>query len=164
MSEAPTPQIPTATPDQVVAPHAAIVDRVIRVSAVVLRDRAGRVLNVRKHGTQAFMLPGGKPEPGESAAHCAAREVAEELAIELQPATLSLLGVFRTAAANEPGFALEATVFTHEFVEAALGAAPLAEIAEVAWLDPADPGAGLAPHIAVAPLNTEFVFPALLSA
>lgn len=130
----------------------------------MLRDRAGHVLNVRKRGTQAFMLPGGKPEQGESAADCAAREVAEELAIGLDPAALSLLGVFRTAAANEPGFALEATVFIHDFVEAALEASPLAEIAEIAWLNPADPHAGLAPDVAVAPLNTEFVFPALLSA
>lgn len=151
-------------PDQGVAPHTAIADRVIRVSAVVLRDREGRVLNVRKRDTHAFMLPGGKPEPGESAADCAAREVKEELAIELSPAALTLLGVFCTVAANEAGYALEATVFTHDFVEAALGAAPLAEIEEVAWLDPAAPRAGLEPHIAVAPLNTEFVFPVLRSA
>lgn len=158
MSVAPRPLPPTATPDQVVAPHAAIADRLIRVSAVVLRDREGRVLNVRKRGTHAFMLPGGKPEPGESAAACAVRELEEELAISLRPETLSLLGVFRTAAANEPGFSLEATVFTHDFVEAALGAVPRAEIEAVAWLDPAQPHAGLAP------LNTEFVFPALLAA
>lgn len=157
------PHSPAATPDQAVEPHSAIADQVIRVSAVVLRDREGRVLNVRKRGTHAFMLPGGKPEPGESAAACAAREVAEELAIALDPASLTLLGVFRTAAANEPGFALEATVFAHDFVAAALSAAPLAEIEEVAWLDPARPREGLAPHIAVAPLNIEFVFPALRS-
>lgn len=150
-------------PDQAVAPHAAIADRVIRVSAVVLRDRSGHVLNVRKRGTRSFMLPGGKPEPGESAAECAAREVLEELDIALAPAALTLLGVFHTAAANEPGFALEATVFTHDFVEEALQAAPLAEIDEVVWLDPEHPRAGLDPHVAIAPLNIEFVFPALRS-
>lgn len=144
-------------PDQAapVTPHAAITDRVIRVSAVVLRDHEGRVLNVRKRGTHAFMLPGGKPEAGEAAAACAAREVAEELGISLDPRELTLLGVFRTAAANEPGFALEATVFTHGFVEQALSAAPRAEIECVEWIDPELARGDLAP------LNTEFVFPAL---
>ena len=123
----------------------------------MLRDREGRVLNVRKRGTRAFMLPGGKPEPGEAAAVCAAREVSEELGIALAVPELSLLGVFRTAAANEPGYSLEATVFTHDFVEAALEAAPRAEIEQVEWIDPASPRNDLAP------LNTEFVFPALTS-
>lgn len=135
--------------------HTAQPDQVIRVSAVVLRDRAGRVLNVRKRGTNAFMLPGGKPEPGETAAACAAREVAEELGLTLRAADLSLLGTFRTAAANEPGCALEATVFTHDFVAAALEAAPRAEIESVEWIDPAIERADLAP------LNTQCVFPAL---
>lgn len=138
--------------------HPAITGQVIRVSAVVLRDRDGRVLNVRKRGTHAFMLPGGKPDLGEAADACAAREVAEELGITVALADLTLLGVFRTAAANEPGFALEATVFTHDFVEAALDAAPRAEIEQVEWIHPSELRDDLAP------LNTEFVFPALISA
>lgn len=115
------------------------------------------MLNVRKRGTVAFMLPGGKPEAGESAAACAAREVDEELGISLDTRALTLLGVFRTQAANEPGFALEATVFTHGFVAEALAAAPRAEIEQVEWIDPGQSRDDLAP------LNTEFVFPALLA-
>lgn len=144
-------------PDQLIASHSAITDRVIRVSAVVLRDRVGRVLNVRKRGTKAFMLPGGKPEPGESASACAVREVSEELGISLNPHELALLGVFHTSAANEPGFSLEATVYTHGLVEDAFAAAPRAEIVQVEWIDPAQSRDDLAP------LNTEFVFPALLT-
>ncbi|MBP1327220.1 8-oxo-dGTP pyrophosphatase MutT (NUDIX family) [Leucobacter exalbidus] len=137
--------------------HSAIVDRVIHVSAVVLRDRDGRVLNVRKRGTHMFMLPGGKPEPGEDAAMTAAREVEEELGFTLELSALSLLGRFRTAAANEPGYALEATVYTYPFFAESLSAAPQAEIAQLEWIDP------VLPRTDLAPLNTEFVFPALLN-
>ena len=53
----------------------------IRVAAVVFRDGEGRVLTVRKRGTERFMLPGGKPEAGEEFIDTAAREVDEELGL-----------------------------------------------------------------------------------
>jgi 8-oxo-dGTP pyrophosphatase MutT (NUDIX family) len=106
----------------------------IRVSAVVLRDDAGRVLTVRKRGTARFMLPGGKPEAGETAAETAVREAREELGVQLDPSLLTPLGVFHSAAANEPGHLLESAVFTHPPV---VIAGPAAEIAELRWLDPA---------------------------
>ncbi|GAA4154508.1 NUDIX domain-containing protein [Gryllotalpicola daejeonensis] len=103
------------------------------MSAVVLCDAAGRVLTVRKRGTSRFMLPGGKPEAGESAAETALREAREELGVALDPAQLELLGVFHSAAANEPDHRLESTVFTHPPVKIT---GPAAEIAELRWLDP----------------------------
>lgn len=114
--------------------HPAIRDRVIRVSAVVLRNAAGEVLTVRKRNTSRFMLPGGKPDPGETPAETAVRECAEELGAELDLSSLRLVGVFDAEAANEPGYRLEGTVYEHPLVEVA-GAA--AEIAETRWLDPA---------------------------
>jgi 8-oxo-dGTP diphosphatase len=130
-------------------------ERLIRVSAVVIRDDAGRVLTVRKRGTVRFMLPGGKPEAGETAAETALREAEEELGARLDPALLQPLGVFHSAAANEPDHRLESTVFTHPLV-AIVGAA--AEIVELRWLDPVaelpdDP----------APMLREHVLPALSS-
>lgn len=109
-------------------------EKLIRVSAVVIRDAAGRVLTARKRNTARFMLPGGKPEAGESAAETALREAHEELGVELSPALLRPLGAFRSAAANEPGYELESAVFTHPFVEIT---GPAAEIEELRWLDPA---------------------------
>lgn len=37
---------------------------VFRIAAACLLDAQGRLLLVRKRGTRAFMLPGGKHEPG----------------------------------------------------------------------------------------------------
>ena len=106
------------------------------VSAVVLRDGRGRIVTVRKAGTGRFMLPGGKPEPGESAARAAIRECAEELGLELNPDHLTVLGVFTADAANEPGLTLEGSVFEHPLPGEPRAAA---EIAELRWLDPALP-------------------------
>ena len=116
-------------------------DDAIVVSAVELRDAEGSVLTVRKRGTTSFMHPGGKPEPGESAAACAVREVAEELGLELDPVSLELVAVHHTDAANEPGRALVATLFRHPHLSSLRRpqVVPAAEIEQVRWLDPTRP-------------------------
>lgn len=106
----------------------------IRVSAVVLRDPAGRVLTVRKRGTHRFMLVGGKHEPGESPEQTAVREAAEEVGAVLDVTRLERLGRFTAAAANEEGRTVESVVFTHPRVP--VGEPPDSEIAEQRWLDP----------------------------
>jgi len=111
--------------------------RVISVSAVALTRADGAVVTVRKAGTDRFMLPGGKWEPGESPVECAVREIGEELGVTITPELLTPLGRFDTATANEPGFRLVSEVFVAEtdgHVE------PLAEIAEARWVTPAEWG------------------------
>lgn len=120
-----------------------------------MRDAAGRVLTVRKHGTRVFMLPGGKPELGETADATAAREFTEELGVVMSAAHLRFLGEFRAPAANEAGFDVVAAVFEHPFVS---GVRVSAEIDELAWVDPGHP------HVPMAPLNTDCVFPLLSGA
>lgn len=126
---------------------------VIRVSAVVFRDANGAVLTVRKQGAQRFMLPGGKPEPGESARQTAVRECAEEIGVRVDADELTDLGEMRAEAANEPGCTVSAAVFTSAQV---VSPVPDAEIAEVRWVDPAAPG-----DTALAPLLRDHIFPAL---
>ncbi|GAB3622603.1 NUDIX domain-containing protein [Mariniluteicoccus endophyticus] len=109
---------------------------VIRVSAVVITDAAGRVLTVRKRGTARFMLPGGKPEPGESPAECLVREIAEEVGLTVAYADLTHLGRFSEAAANEPGMVVEGEVFIHRPPIDPAAVAVASEIAELRWLDP----------------------------
>lgn len=126
------------------------------VSAVVLRDPHGRILTVRKRGTSRFMLPGGKREAGESPARTAIRECAEELGLSLQPGDLTDLGTYTAAAANEPGFLVEGSVFEHPLRGEPLASA---EIAELRWLDPHGPLPS-----DLAPLLEHHVLPALATA
>ncbi|MEP9394183.1 NUDIX domain-containing protein [Gordonia sp. VNQ95] len=119
-------------------------DQVIVVSAVVLRDAAGALLTVRKAGSTLFMLPGGKPEPGETPRQTAVRECGEEIGVWLDAEELTALGEFTAAAANEAGYAVRASLFSHPAIP---DAEPGAEIAEVRWLtvDPVDRETPLAP-------------------
>lgn len=125
----------------------------IIVSAVCVYDAAGRLLTVRKRGTDKFMHPGGKPEPGESAVQAAARELQEEVGIVVDPRELELMGVWLARAANEAATEIQATVFRAPGV---WEAHPSAEIAEIRWLDlsaelPDD----------LAPLLTDHILPEL---
>lgn len=116
----------------------------IFVSAAVITDAAGRVLVVRKHGTSVFMQPGGKPEPGESAAEALARELHEEVGLVVAPGALEPLGTFESAAANEPGHRVVAEAFRTTAEPGDLAAR--AEIAELRWIVPDDvAGMQLAP-------------------
>ena len=86
-------------------------DRIIRIAAAVLLDAEGRMLVVRKSGTDAFMQPGGKLEPGESAAECLVRELDEELALAIPVEELVHLGRFAADAANEAGWRVDCDVY-----------------------------------------------------
>jgi 8-oxo-dGTP pyrophosphatase MutT (NUDIX family) len=107
---------------------------VIRIAAAVIVGADGRILLVRKRGTRAFMLAGGKIDAGETALEALRREIDEELgcgvAGDARP-----LGRFSAPAAFEPGQIVEAELFA----VALDGEIRLAaEIEEVAWHDPAD--------------------------
>jgi len=131
----------------------------IVVSAVCVFDDAGRLLTVRKRGTDKFMHPGGKPEPGETAAQAASRELEEEVGISVAPGDLVPFGSWLADAANEAATQIEATVFTAPTLINAPGswtAHPSAEIAEIRWLDLS----GELPDD-LAPLLTDHVLPLL---
>jgi 8-oxo-dGTP diphosphatase len=122
---------------------------VIRIAAAVVLDADGRTLVVRKRGTAAFMQPGGKIMPGESAVEALHREVAEELGVEVASSSVRALGHHVADAANEPGHTVDAELFA-----VTLSGEPRAsaEIEEIAWVDPANPG-----DIDLAPLTEDAV-------
>ena len=108
---------------------------IIATAWICLRDR--RVLVVRPHYTDAFYLPGGKPEPGETYAEAAAREVREEVGLVLNPADLTLYTEIVAPAHNRPpGTRVRLICFTGGAFTGAPAAA--AEIGEIAWFTPAD--------------------------
>lgn len=139
--------------------HSAIdaAHKIVHVSAVVIRDRAGRVLTVRKTDSSGFMMPGGKPDTGETPVQTAVREVTEELGFTPDPARMVYLGAFDAAALNENGFVVRAETFEYlphpEEEKMLVRLTPQAEIAELRWVNPA------ADHHDQAPLNTERIFP-----
>ncbi|MFD1721453.1 NUDIX hydrolase [Amnibacterium endophyticum] len=107
---------------------------VIRVVAALITDEAGRLLLVRKRGTDRFMQAGGKPEAGETAREALVRELMEELGLAVDPDAHRGLGAFRTEAANEPDHVLEAEVFALRVPGGDLP--PRAELAETRWATP----------------------------
>ncbi len=121
----------------------------INVVAAVVVDEAGRTLVVRKHGTTAFMQPGGKPDPGESSVRALQRELAEELTITVAACDITALGTHVAEAANEPGHLVDAELFRVTLRSEPRAAA---EIDEIAWIDPHEPG-----DIDLAPLTRDIV-------
>lgn len=110
---------------------------------LALRGR-GEVLAVRPHEQDLFFLPGGLIEPGESAVEVAAREVFEEVGHHLPSSALRELGTVVDHAVGRPGTRLTLTCcaggplprFTTPGEE---------EIAEIAWIAPAQQAALCAP-------------------
>lgn len=123
----------------------------ISVSAVVLLSDEGQIALVRKHGTTAFIFPGGKPEPGETGDHTAVREVAEELGVVLEIGDLVDLGEFTTPAANEADTALHSRLYATKLPPKANVQAQ-AEIAELLWVTPGQ--VSLADGYRLAPLSS----------
>ncbi|NKX53314.1 NUDIX hydrolase [Arthrobacter mobilis] len=127
---------------------------VLTLSALVIRDRHGRLLLVRKRGTSMFMQPGGKLEPGETFAAAAVRELEEELGIRVGESELEALGHWYGPAANEARTFIDAALFACSPAEDPV---PAAEIEEFLWLDLAEAGS----RTDLAPLLTEHVIPLL---
>ncbi len=123
--------------------------RPIEIVAAVIRDDRGRYLLVRKRGTDVFMQPGGKREPGEDDLAALARELDEELGLAVVAGSPVARGTFRARAANEADREVVAAVFD---VAVAGTAVARAEIAELLWFDPDDP-----PAVAVAPLTRDHI-------
>ncbi|MEV6275042.1 NUDIX domain-containing protein [Nocardia sp. NPDC051832] len=95
----------------------------------------GRLLAVRTQGRDAFYLPGGKPEPGETLARALVREVREEVGVQLSEHAITPEVTITAPAHGRPGTLVE----MHCFRAPGQGVpAPAAEIAEMAWLGPED--------------------------
>jgi 8-oxo-dGTP pyrophosphatase MutT (NUDIX family) len=106
--------------------------KTLRIAAALLTRADGKTLLVRKRGTEAFMQPGGKIDPGESALDALARELNEELGLVIAPEHARFLGEFSAVAANEPGFEVNCQLYG---VQVEDPVSPAAEIEEAIWVD-----------------------------
>lgn len=127
---------------------------VLRIVAALLVDADGRALLVRKTGTTRFMQPGGKPEPGETAAEALSRELEEELGLDIPAGDLRYVGRFSADAANEAHTVLDAEIFDAPVIDGPVFVA--SEIEELVWLDPSAPSG-----VELAPLSSEILLPLL---
>lgn len=105
----------------------------LHIATACLFNTQGQLLTVRKRGTQAWMLPGGKRDGAETPLQALLRELQEELQIGMAADDFAPLGQFSASAANEAATQVHAHVFVaHAPVLHALQ--PAAEIAALQWL------------------------------
>lgn len=119
----------------------------ITIAAAILLDERDRMLVVRKRGSAWFMQPGGKIEASETPVEALRRELAEEVALDIDG--VAEHGVFSAPAVNEAG----ATVVAHIF-SGRLTAMPRlgGEIEALDWVNPRAPGA-----LPLAPLTRDML-------
>lgn len=103
--------------------------------------RGGRLLVNRKKESKLFLLPGGKPEEGESPEQCIRREMQEEHGVAVS--NLRYFGDFSDKAANEDDM-LCMHVYTGEIIGEPQ---PGAEITEQRWFAKDDDWRLLSPII-----------------
>jgi 8-oxo-dGTP diphosphatase len=92
----------------------------------------GKILSTRSRGKDVYYIPGGKREPGETDVDTLTREIDEELAVAIIPATARHLGTFQAQAhGHADGIIVRMTCYTAEHHGTP---APSSEIEEIIWL------------------------------
>ena len=104
---------------------------IIKIGLAVFRG--GRLLLVRKRGSNCYILPGGKPEEGEDDLTALSREIDEELGCALEPRRVRYLGVFRDRAASLTDTDVVVKLYAGTIVGKP---SPRAEIEQLIWFKP----------------------------
>lgn len=89
-------------------------DKIIKYGLLVIKDR--RFLINRKKGTKLFLMPGGKPEFGESIEDCLIREIKEEHGCDLVKESIDFFGEFEDMAANELDTIIQMKVYSGKII------------------------------------------------
>ncbi|MGW0435502.1 NUDIX hydrolase [Micromonospora sp. NPDC003197] len=98
-----------------------------------LRIENGKILSTRSHGKDAYYIPGGKREAGESDQEALKREIQEELCVDLVDDTIELAEAFEAQARGKAeGMIVRMTCYRSDYKGSLK---PGAEIEEVVWLD-----------------------------
>ena len=96
----------------------------------------GKLLTVRSRGKDAFYIPGGKREQGETDVQALTREIREELGVELKTETISFWKTFEAPAHGFDNGTQVRLICYHADFNGQF--APMHEIEEMAWLEPSD--------------------------
>ncbi|MEM6409985.1 MAG: NUDIX domain-containing protein [Pseudomonadota bacterium] len=123
----------------------------IEIATGLIDDECGRLLLVRKRGTEWFMQAGGKIEIGETPFSALQRELKEEIGLLIDEDQANYLGCFSAPAANEAECFVEAEVFhirTHHEPTISL------EIEEALWVTREE-----AEELPLAPLTRHYMIP-----
>ena len=112
--------------------------------AGLLVTKDGRILLCRKkHSTSLLILPGGKPEPGETVEECLRRECREELG-DVEIGNLCRLGDYESPAAGAEDKIVRIELFAGDLRGTP---EPHTEIHGLVWFGPDDDVALLAPSL-----------------
>lgn len=107
--------------------------KLIKKSAMaIVRDN--KLLVVRKNGSRYYLMPGGKPEKGESAVDALRRELREEISCSVDDTSLALLGHFEDFTSDGKS-RVAIDLFAGEIVGEPK---PSSEIEELKWISAAD--------------------------
>ena len=101
-----------------------------KLAWIYIKDR--KILSTRSKGKDAWYLPGGKREAGETDQQTIIREIKEELTADLLPETLKYVDTFKAQAHGKPeGVFVQMTCYTGEYKGELK---PSMEIEEMTWL------------------------------
>ncbi|MBT2224489.1 NUDIX domain-containing protein [Nonomuraea sp. NEAU-A123] len=105
-----------------------------KIAWIHLED--GKILSTRSRGRDVYYIPGGKREPGETDLDTLIREIDEELAVAIIPASATHFGTFQAQAHGHPnGVTVQMTCYTADYRGTPT---PSSEIEELGWLTYAD--------------------------
>ncbi|MCJ8164112.1 NUDIX domain-containing protein [Pontibacter sp. E15-1] len=105
-----------------------------KLAWIELRDR--KILSTRSKGKDAYYIPGGKREAGETDQQTLLREIEEELTVRLHPESLRFLGIFTAQAhGHASGVEVKMQCYAGSYTGTIQASA---EIAEVVWLTYSD--------------------------
>ena len=102
-----------------------------KLAFIELRD--GKVLETKSHGKDTWYIPGGKRDAGETDEQALVREVKEELAVDIDPATIVHYGTFEAQAHGKPeGTVVRMTCYQAQYSGELM---PSAEVEMMDWFD-----------------------------
>jgi 8-oxo-dGTP pyrophosphatase MutT (NUDIX family) len=132
-----TAQMTAVGPGQMTSTVSRAADGTATIDKIAwIHVRNGRILSTRSHGKEIYYLPGGKREQGETDLATLVREIDEELAVTIIPATAAYFGTFVAQAHGHPdGTLVRMTCYTASYRGRPT---PSNEIEEVRWLSYGD--------------------------